>query len=186
MTCSGRDDVPAYWSMTKQMVKDYIKGLSSDSDLPEHVLFYLRTADIFDGAQFNGLFPFEDRQTWYDKLYWINPVPDIGVWTISWPAWWAFAPFGRNYMQQPQEIVDYTVHTVLKRAKHQRFPADVLYQGIDYDRGARGKDVGIAITLDLEYKPSIVINSDLFPGGNTTHFWHRNIAWAMTPGTCMK
>ncbi len=186
MQCLGREDVPEFWKMTKDSVKTYLEGLSSASDLPDHVLFYLRTAELFDQGQWNGLFPFEDRQTLYDKLYWIAPIPDIGIWTISWPAWWAFAPFGRNYMHQPQEIVDYTVHTVLKRAQHKQFPAEVLYAGTDYDREARGKDVGIAITLDLEYKPSIVINSDLFPGGNETHFWHRNLAWAMTPGTCMK
>ncbi len=110
----------------------------------------------------------------------IRIFPDIGFYTTTPMRWWDIAPSGRDYMHGIyQEIVDYLLDIALVRADHKVLTAQEIY-GADYSP-EKANDVAIVISLDIEWQPTIVINSDKLPGGNVTHFWRRDLVGLLVP-----
>lgn len=110
----------------------------------------------------------------------IRVFPDVGFFVMSPKNWWDVAPSGRDYMHgRSQELIDYLLDIVLVRADHKVLTAKDLY-GEGYPDTA-ANDVAIVTTVDIEWQPTIVINSDKLPGGNTTHFWRRDLVGMLVP-----
>ncbi|MCX7957825.1 MAG: hypothetical protein N3B13_02125 [Deltaproteobacteria bacterium] len=110
----------------------------------------------------------------------IKIFPDIGFFTTTPMKWWEIAPSGRDYMHgASQEIIDYLLDIAVVRADHKILSAKEIY-GTNYSED-KANDVAIVISIDIEWQPTIVINSDKLPGGNVTHFWRRDLVGLMVP-----
>jgi hypothetical protein len=110
----------------------------------------------------------------------IRIFPDVGFFVVPPQSWWDIAPSGRDYMHgHSQELIDYLLDIVLVRADHKVLTAKDLY-GEGYPDSA-ANDVAVVVSMDIEWQPTIVLNSDKFPGGNTTHFWRRDLVGMLVP-----
>ena len=100
---------------------------------------------------------------------------------MSQDTWWKIAPIGRDYMSSPR-VLDYLVDIVAVRAEHRLYDASEIYAGSVPEE--RAGDLAIAVSLSIHYKVVFVINSDLLPGGNFTHFYRRDILGSLLANPC--
>ena len=174
------DGFTNFWEANSGHMGEYIKEVGDDDGRLHTASLYLTTSNIADLGGFWG--PRCPLCGNFNGKNDVRVVPDAGLFTESYMGWFELAPAGRNYMEHPQPIVDYMFHVVVTRSSKKYLDASEMYGGwVEEDTASDGV---MMLSVDLEYKPIIVINSDLFPGGNFTHFWRRDIYGAMMNNPC--
>ena len=170
-----------FWEATGAHAAEYIDATRQNNGRLKTATVFLTTSNLadIDGRWWGVRCPMCSDFTDLNDL---RVVPDMGLFTETYMGWFDLAPSGRDYMRSPQPIIDYMVHVVVSRSNRKYVDATELYGG--WVDPALADDGAIVLSVDVEYKPIIVINSDLFPGGNFTHFWRRDIYGALMQNPC--
>jgi len=160
----------------------YVNGTSVD--LPDHGLVGLY-ASSYDPEKLPGMAGYYGpvSQHYHTDLGTLVLTADDGGHVFTEAQWQEAVPHagGRQYMSGP-ELLDYIVNLAAVRAEYDVLSADELYSG-DVPEG-RHDDVAVVVSYAIDWRVNFVLNSDLFPFGNDTHFWHRDVLGPQMLDTC--
>ena len=168
----------------------YGQAKAQEDPEPLSVVFWMKSVDLVKCLSHQWCFNFKawfspygalavlpGKQTGsYNSRIYLMPYPDVGYLTMPYAGWASLAPIGRSYMtgwEKGVSVFDYVLSLAGARYDSEYFSAQALHGPAV---PAEKKDDGaLVLAVDVEWRPTVAINSDLFPGGNYTHFFRRDI-----------